>query len=388
MPGTNFKRYTLISIILVLFLICYFSGAAEANIPSISADAAAVLDVCSGRVLYGHNMHKKRPIASTTKIMTAILTLERSNLADVVIVSKEAAETGGSSIWLEEGEKKTVEELLYGLMLTSGNDAAVALAEHLAGDTESFAQLMTNKAKEIGAFNTSFKNPHGLDHEEHYSTAYDMALIAAYALNTPGFLKVTTTKEKSISWNGRPWNRKLINQNKLLDLYPGATGVKTGWTTPAGRCFVGSARKGIQHIVTVVLDAPQMWEDTISLMDFAFSSFPLKKIISKNRKLIMVPLQGEDLNKLPLIAGSDFYYPLQSEEANKVKCNFCVKEQYRGPIQKGEEVGMLEILLHNNKIGEIPLLAAEEVKRVGFINLLLYWLKNIISRVKEVLTFG
>jgi len=194
-----------------------------------------------GRILYARNPYLPRPMASITKVMTAVLALEIGRLDNSVAVSPRAAQTGGSSVWLEEGETKTLEELLYALMLRSGNDAAVAIVEHLAGDEKTFAGIMTRRARELGAKNTVFQNSHGLHHPEHYTTAYDYSLITAYAMSISKFREIVGTAHTIISWPGHPWDRHLYNQNKLLEIYAGAEGVKTGWTTLAGRCFVGVA---------------------------------------------------------------------------------------------------------------------------------------------------
>ena len=200
--------------------------------PQVTARAAVVLDQATGRILFSKNAYEQLPMASTTKIMTAVLAIESGRLSETVTVSEQAALVEGSSVELEAGEEKTLEELLYGLILRSGNDAAVAIAEFLAGSVEEFAERMTERAHQLGAVHTKFMNPHGLDHEEHYTTAYDLALIAAHAMTLPKFREVAATAEKKISWPGRPYDRILRNQNKLLTMYEGAEGIKTGWTTP------------------------------------------------------------------------------------------------------------------------------------------------------------
>ncbi len=283
----------------------------------ISARSALLLDWNSGRVLYEKNAHEKLPIASTTKIVTAVVALEYGQLDEEVITSREAANTGGSSIWLEEDEVKTLEELLYGLMLRSGNDAAIALAEHISGDVLRFSQLMTLRAKELGSRNSSFKNPHGLHHPDHYSTAYDLAMVAAHAMGIPEFRKIITAQEKTISWPGQLWDRRLINQNRLLKLYPGGEGIKTGWTTPAGRCFVGSANREGRRLVSVVLNAPAMWEDTVTMLDYGFDHFISYPVIDQGQYLKAIPVTEGKTNKLRVLAGEQFSFPIQDLKEKK-----------------------------------------------------------------------
>ncbi len=264
-----------------LFILLYFMSSvkvyANSDYPSIFAKSAIVIDQETGRVLYEKNSHEKLPMASTTKIMTLLVALEKGNLKDIVTVSKRAASVGGSSIWLSPGEKIDMESLLYGLMLNSGNDAATAIAEHIGGSVENFAKIMNEKAKEIGAYDTHFVTPSGLDIgiDDHYTTAYDLALITRYAFRYPKFAEIVSTKEKTIPWEGKEWDRYLRNKNKLLWIYEGADGVKTGFTNKAGRCLVSSATREGRRFIAVVLNSPPMWEDSIKILDYAFSKYKL-----------------------------------------------------------------------------------------------------------------
>ncbi len=336
-------------------------------LPEISAEAAVILDWNSGRLLYAKNPHLPRPMASTTKIMTALVALEKGALEDTVIISAKAAHTGGSSIWLEEGEKKTLEELLLGLMLRSGNDAAVAIAEHIAGSVEAFAQLMTARARELGARKTVFKNPHGLHDPEHYTTALDLACIAAHAMGMQEFCRIIATPKALITWPGQPWDRFLYNQNKLFELYTGAEGIKTGWTTPAGRCFVGAARKGNRRLISVVFNAPQMWEDTTLLLDYGFKEFDYKKVISKGQHLKSAAVSRGDDEKVKVIAGNSFSYPLKdATEEKKVTFQFVIDEPLKAPLRNKERIGELKICFGREAVGVIDLLAGQEIKKMGW----------------------
>jgi len=336
------------------------------EIPGVSSSAAVLMDRESKRVLYGKNQDLRRPMASITKIMTAVLALEKGDLQSQVTVSEKAASTGGSSVNLEKGEEKTLEELLYGLMLRSGNDAAVAIAEHLGGSIEEFAMMMTRKARDIGAKNTSFKNPHGLHHVEHYTTALDMALITSYAMENKIFYRISSSPWAVISWPDREWDRILRNQNRLLHMYEGADGVKTGWTSPAGRCFVGSATRDERQLIVVVLNAPEMYEDAQRLLDYGFQYYSREKLIEKGRVLKSVKLEQAVDDYGNVIAAENFYYPLKEEEKEKVRYLFRLKEPQAAPINAGEVIGKLEMRLHGEAIGTIDLTVAEDIERSPF----------------------
>ena len=334
------------------------------------------MDRETGRVLWARNIHQRRYIASTTKIMTALVAIEKGDLDDVVQVSEKAAAVEGSSVYLEAREKKTLEELLYGLILRSGNDAALAIAEHVGGSAENFYRMMTKKARDIGAENTFFKNPHGLHHEHHYSTAYDLALIAAHALENETFQNIVSTPRAIISWPGQEWDRVLHNQNKLLQFYNGADGVKTGWTSPAGRCFVGSATRNGQQLVVVVLNAPQMWEDAEKLLDYGFAVYRHRDLLTDGQELTMVEVEKGLQEQCKVEAGADFSYPLSEDEVGQVKYKFFLHETYPAPIFSGEKLGRVEMKLNREKIGMVDLVAGEDVGRRPFYQPLLEWWQN------------
>ncbi|MDP3014562.1 MAG: D-alanyl-D-alanine carboxypeptidase family protein, partial [Candidatus Subteraquimicrobiales bacterium] len=245
-------RFTLFFTILLLLFI--FPAQLLAAPPTLSATSAILVDKDSGFVFYELNSHKKLSVASTTKIITGILVLEYGDMEDVVVTSQNAADAGGSELYLDPGEGRTVDELIYALLLRSANDAAVALAEYIAGSVKDFTVLMNRKAKLVGANSTQFTNPHGL-HDENFSTAYDLSLIARYCLENEKFSEIVATKKRTIPWPGNPYPRELLNHNKLLLKYPKATGIKTGYTKKAGYCLVSSAREGNRTLIAVVLNS-------------------------------------------------------------------------------------------------------------------------------------
>jgi D-alanyl-D-alanine carboxypeptidase (penicillin-binding protein 5/6) len=362
--GLGMRKFVAVLIIGLLMFMAGSSWAAEP--PQVTARAAVVLDQATGRILFSKNAYEQLPMASTTKIMTAVLAIESGRLSETVTVSEQAALVEGSSVELEAGEEKTLEELLYGLILRSGNDAAVAIAEFLAGSVEEFAERMTERAHQLGAVHTKFMNPHGLDHEEHYTTAYDLALIAAHAMTLPKFREVAGTAEKKISWSGRPYDRILRNQNKLLTMYEGAEGIKTGWTTPAGRCFVGAAAKDEWRLITVVLNAPEMWEDTISLLDFGYAHYQRKTVVKAGTPLKTAVVRKGSAAKVALTAAADIKLPLKGNEEELLRFEWQVPEELKAPVRKGEQLGTLRIFFGSQQISAVPLVAAAEVESRGF----------------------
>ena len=325
---------------------------------ALSAQSAVLIDSASGRVLYEHNAHQKLPMASTTKIMTGLLASESGKLSETVKTSAFASGTEGSSLWLKIGEKQTLENLTYGLMLKSGNDAAVAISEFLGGNTDAFALMMNKRAKEIGAVNTNFKNPHGLDAEDHFTTAYDLALIAREAMKNKKFREIVETKNYSIPLEGEKWDRALKNHNKLLWMYEGCNGIKTGYTKKCGRCLVSSANRNGQEIICVTLNAPDDWNDHKYLLDYGFENYTLKTAVKNGERMGKI-INGE--KGVFLISKNDVSVAVKDGEEVTVKTT--VDKDI--PVKKGEVAGKLEVYINGEKAGETELVAEKTVKRPG-----------------------
>jgi D-alanyl-D-alanine carboxypeptidase (penicillin-binding protein 5/6) len=328
-----------------------------------SARAAVIMDVNSGRILYSKNMNEKLSMASTTKIMTTLVAVESGKLKEKVKVSKKAATTEGSSVYLREGESHTVHDLLFAVMLRSGNDASVAVAEHICGSTEGFAELMNITAKKIGAQNTHFVNPHGLDAEGHYTTAYDLALITAYALRNPTFAEIVKSKKKTI--DGPPseaWKRVLINKNKMLWQFDGGDGVKTGFTNKAGRCLVSSATRNGMQLVCVVLNCGPMWNESSILLEAAFNNYSIEKIVSKDKDFKVVEVKNGKEKFVAIKPADDFYMALGANEKQKVRLLIKSNPAAQAPLNKGDTAGRLEVYLDNELLGIVKLEYTESVE--------------------------
>ncbi|MGB9868091.1 MAG: D-alanyl-D-alanine carboxypeptidase family protein [Bacillota bacterium] len=357
-------------------LVCGFAALTPASTvrawPQVDAGAIMVMDVSSGRPVYSKYPDRKLKPASTTKIMTAILAIESGKLGEVVTVSERASGVEGSRIYLEEGEKQTLRDLVYALMLVSANDAAVAIGEHLAGSVEAFAELMNLKARQLGCTNTNFVNPHGLDHPNHYTTARDLALIARYAMGNPVFRQVVATKEWQIPWPVKNSTRTLYNENRLLYSEDG-TGVKTGYTTSAGHCMVASAKRGNLEVIVVILNGQAtFWRDIRKLIDFFFQEYSPWVVVSKGAPLGTLPLGSWPFGKqLVGLAGADLVVPLSDQEkgavaGTKLRTEVVWQEGLRPPIRAGQIVGTAVVKVEmpaglDLPPLEVPVVASQDV---------------------------
>ena len=335
----------------LLAAVLFFPCKAEA----ISARSYILMDAATGRILREKDAARQSLIASTTKIMTALVVCEQCNVLDRVRIPKEAVGIEGSSMYLREGEVLTVQELLYGLMLHSGNDAAVALAIYCGGTVEGFAQLMNDKARKLGLDHTHFENPNGLDSPNHYSTARDMAVLTAYAMENPVFAKTVATK--TVTAGGR----SLRNHNKLLWQVTGADGVKTGYTKAAGRILVSSAVRDGRRLIVVTLNAPSDWQDHKSLLEQGFSEYAVKTIVTKGSYLGTVEVAGGEYPTVELIADEDFSYALTTQESPQIVipgAGFVY-----APVAQGQEAGFAYVCLEDRTVGKIAMVYGRGVER-------------------------
>lgn len=276
----------------------FYSGAkspaspVDLNIGGLSAQSAVLMDAASGQILYAHHADTPLPMASTTKIMTALCALELANIRDVITVDSAAVGVEGSSVYLKEGEEMSLLDLLYALLLASANDAAAAIAIGTAGSIEAFADYMNDKAAELHLAHTAFENPHGLDSQHHYTTAHDLAIIAKEALSHPLLRTIVSTNQIRLAQTNLSEGRTLVNHNKLLRMYDGAIGVKTGYTKRSGRCLVSAAERDGLTLIAVTLNAPDDWQDHIRLLDAGFSAYQSKLLCDSDSFRELVPVIG------------------------------------------------------------------------------------------------
>ncbi|WP_129688676.1 D-alanyl-D-alanine carboxypeptidase family protein [Gottfriedia acidiceleris] len=342
----------------------------------VSARNAVLMDQKTGRILYGKAMHDSERIASITKIMTAILAVESGKMQNTITISSRAVQTEGSSIYLKPGQKIKLEDLVYGLMLRSGNDAANAIAEAVGGSIEGFVYMMNEKAKEIGMSNTYFSNPSGLDQQgkEHYSSAYDMALLTRYAMENPKYAKIAGTKVHRAPNTAESWDYVWKNKNKLLTfMYKYSTGGKTGFTKKARRTLVSTASKNGMDLIVVTLNDGQDWQDHMSLFEYGFSNYPLTKVLSKGgiKEVTNKKYKGHVYMK------NDFSYPLDKKERDQVRITIEMQKPTKKKIANDAIVGKAIIELEGEQIGFRNIFYSDSKVKV--------FTKEIIQNGKQVL---
>ena len=360
----------------------------NSQLPTINSRAYVVIDRKSNTVLVGKNENQKKKMASTTKIMTALVVIEHTNLSDTVEISKKSASTGGSRLGLKAGDKITVCDLLYGLMMRSGNDAAVALAEYVAGSISSFADLMNEKANSLGLFNTHFVTPHGLDEDEHYTTAYELALLSNYAMNNEIFAKIVGTKNYTITINGYP--KALTNTNELLGVLNGVYGIKTGFTNGANRCLVTCCKRSDLDIICVVLGADTKkfrTTDSIKLIEYVFQNFTyvdVKKILLDNFE----NWKEENLQNITITKGVSNYLditfeelpysciPIRSDLIDQLHVYINSESNLIAPIEKGTFIGTITLELEGKIICCSNICIHTDIARKNVFDYLYYFYQN------------
>lgn len=358
------KKLLLISTIFIIIIILLAELCL--NLPEVyamqSGSSQIVIEAESGRVLSSYNKDMRLEMASTTKIATAIVAIENSSVDEVVEITRDMAGIEGSSLYLKVGEKWTVRDLLYGLMLQSGNDAATAIAIACGGSVEGFVAMMNDFAQKLGLENTHFDNPHGLHSSDHYTSAHDLARITAYALEDPLFAKIVSSKSYLVESDDYPDGRYIYNKNKLLSSFEGANGVKTGYTTDSGRCFVGAAERNGMQLVSVVINCPDMWERTKALLSDAFAKYDYVTIGDSSKDLDEFMLGDE---KISLRLEKDIRYPLRDGESEDFRYVFRPLKSYPATLSGGDAVGTLDVYDDNRLIFSRKVITINEIKHKG-----------------------
>ncbi len=368
---------------LIFIFVIFINQNIFADEPEINSLSAVLIDTSTGRVLWGKDYEKPMAMASTTKIMTAIIALENCNIKDTVTVSKNATLAPKVKMNLKENEEITLEQLLYALLMQSSNDAAIAIAEYVSGDVNTFCKKMTEKAKELGCKDTYFETPNGLDKGNHHSTAYDMALIGAYAIKNDEFIRISNTKSVSFTTNKNTYN--INNKNQLLDSYNGAIGIKTGFTGKAGHCFVGAAKRGDITFVSVVLASgwgqsgkAKKWSDTKKILDYGFENYDIYSIGAES-----VRLKVERSKDTDTIAVPEKYVEvlMKKDKSDNIEIKNDVPSVLAAPIKKGDVIGCAEIYINDTFAGKTELTATEDIEEnsfeINFDKIFKGWLKSI-----------
>ena len=350
------KRIAALLFFCAVFL---YNGSAQAD-----AAAAAVIEANTGRLLYAFNENAEMPMASTTKIMTALLAIENCSLDDPVTAGDNAYGVPGTSIYLDKGESLSMRDMLYGLMLASGNDAAVAIAEHVGGSVDAFCDMMNARAAQIGCLHTHYVTPHGLPAQGHYSSALDLCLIAREAMKEPFFRQVVSTQRLSIPWQGHEYNRVLNNKNKLLSSYPGAIGVKTGYTKAAGRCLVFAAERDGMTLIGAVLNCPDWFDASAALLDRVFSEYSMYTALKEGEIVYRLPVRNGVQDGVDLITTQALAAPLGPDE--NAELSFRWLQSAPAGISAGDVLGSAALTLNGVTLASVPLAAAESVPERNF----------------------
>lgn len=378
-------------IIIFIFLISIFCFPAyAANEISVSAEGAALIIAESGELIFGKNENKQLSMASTTKIMTSLLLLEENTPEKEITVTSAMTSVEGTSMGLLPGDKVTCEALVYGMLLESGNDAANTAAYVVSGSPAKFAELMNQKAKLIGMENTNFVTPSGLDAAEHYSTAYDMALLGAYAVSNPEFAKICSTNSISLEYGNPPYRRRLSNHNRLLTMYDGAFGIKTGFTKKSGRCLVSAAERNGVTLIAVTLNAPDDWNDHTKMFDYGFSVVDNQELKTDTSNLT-VPVIGGNKACVSVSLGEECCYPVLKGESISVKSEILLKKFIYAPVKEGQTVGEVRYYSDGKQIASQTLVAGEssecttqevrkETKKKGLFKRIADFLKKLFNR--------
>lgn len=353
------KRFLTFLVCLSLLIPSLILPGSAKEIESLSAECAVLYDPAGHRVLYGRNADKRHAMASTTKIMTALVALRHLPLDTVVTVPKEATGVEGSSVYLKPGETYTLEALLYALLLQSANDAAEAIAYAVAGGIESFSDLMNETAKNLGLSETHFENPHGLDGESHYTTARELAIIAAEALENEDFARIVSTRRYTFTSTNGENPRTLINHNKMLLLYDGAVGVKTGYTKSCGRCLVTAARRDDLTLISVTLDAPGDWADHTALLDYGFSHYEHRVIAAERTLSISLPLFNSE--GTVTLTNRDALSLVMPRDASLPSPILDITAPPVAPLTTGAVVGSITYQTEDGTVATSPLIVSEDI---------------------------
>ena len=357
----NLNLYVAIILITALifsFLTIYAFGQGEQHKLSVSAHSAAIYQPESNNFLYSKNAEVKMPMASTTKIMTALVALEKSELTDLVVIEENSVGIEGSSAYLRAGDKLTMEELLYALLLQSANDAATAIAYHIGGDVSGFASLMNDKAESLGLKNTHFTNPHGLDDDEHYTTAKELAIIASEAMKNDIFKSIVSTYKRTFSTEER--SRTYVNHNKLLRMYDGCIGIKTGFTKKSGRCLVAAAERDGLTFISVTLDAPSDWSDHKKMFDYGFECLERITLAEPEEYCYKIPLLDAEKENI-IVSNPDGESIITSKGEHDIKKQIRMVRYAVAPISAGDKLGEIIFTIDGKETKRINLIANETI---------------------------
>jgi len=374
----------IISYLLIILLLVYSTLIASAEtIPEVSAQCAILINADNFKTLYAKNENERRPMASTTKIMTALITLEKAAVNNKIVnITDEMVRVEGSSMGLKPGDKVTLKSLAEGMLSVSGNDAANSAAISIAGSIPKFAELMNKRAVELNLTNTHFVTPSGLDDKEHYTTARDLALLAAAAMKNPDFENITSKKSITVDYINPNTTRRFTNHNKLLSLYDGCIGVKTGFTKKSGRCLVSAAERNGIRLIAVTLNAPNDWDDHKKLLDYGFGKVTNVKI-DDSAYSIQIPVVGGVTDSVSLKGSAGNDVTVDSDEANNIKRTVELPKFVYAPLENGQVVGKIRYTLNSNTIATTDIVVVSQVNKPEIKENLI---QKIFNGIKNIFT--
>lgn len=344
------------------------------KLPQMTASSAIVIEAKTGHVLYERDADKRMYPASTTKMMTLITALESNKLDEIVTVSERASGADGSTLWLEIGEQIPLGELLSGMIMTSGNDAAIAIAEHVDGTVPEFAAHMTRRAQELGATGTNFVNANGMPDENHYTTAHDLARMAAYGYTLDHFADIVSAKDGYYSWVHDP-THYLRSENQMLWLYEGGNGVKTGYTDAAGRCLVSAANRNGVQLIAVVLDSLYIWNDSIALLDYGFSNVENEAIVRADETAATLPIVSGRKKSMKVKTVDELIMPTFKDDETAYNLEYDLPSYLKAPIKKGDAVGRVHVLCDGKEVAQTEVVATADVEQKSFFKMLINFLR-------------
>ncbi len=370
------RKFVVILLALAVMVIPF-----KAQALSVSAKAAVLINGDNGEVIFAKNADERLSMASTTKIMTALLLCEYGNFQKEITVTAEMLRVEGSSMGLLAGDKVTLHDLLYGLMLASGNDAANVIAFTVGGSLEGFVKMMNDKALELGLKSTHFETPSGLDGDSHYTTAYELAMLTKYAMQNEQFKKAVSCEKATLNYGNPPYKRTLTNHNKLLKQYDSAVGVKTGFTKKSGRCLVSAAERDGKFIIAVTLNAPSDWQDHKAMLDYGFSAIKQTNYLPPCESYNLSVVNGQSDSLIVKIEP----LTVNSLDTADITCQIYLPSFIYAPIKKGEAVGKAVYKQGDRVLAEKPLLAENEIlslkKRQSVWNIFIKNFKHILENI-------
>ncbi len=347
-------------------------------LPNVTATSAVVIEASTGHIIYSRNADQQMFPTSTTKMATLIMALESGKISEIVNISTNASGTEGSTLWLEPNEKIPLNDLLYGMIMVSANDASIAVAEHVDGSVQNFVEHMNQRAAELGATGTHFNNPHGLPDNNHYTTAHDLALLAVHGYTLPGFEEIVSAQEASFGWI-HDKTKTLHTENQMLWLYRGSNGIKHGSTKNSGRCVISAAKRDGIQIIAVILDSLYMWNDSIYLLDYGFANVKPETLVSSVNVVKTLPVVSGRRKSMPVKTASDIVVPIFQNDSDAYQIEYDLPEFLTAPVKINETIGKAHVICDGKEIASTDIITTADVEHKSFFRWLVNKIHNFLA---------